>query len=106
MIIDRLHSELGILVHSVKHGSGSKNDGNTTRRFCANPSVVSEITYFNKELLERLAVILDTLSCGYMKSTPVNSENTAYKLLDYTNKSTRGTKCRVAFTIYLPMGLA
>ena len=65
MIIDRLHSELGILVDSVKHGSGSTNDGNTARRFFANPSVVSEITNFNKELLERFAVVLDTLPCGY-----------------------------------------
>ena len=65
MIIDRSREEVGILVDSVKRGSRSTNDGNTARRFCANLDVVHDITNFDRELLERFATILDTLSCGY-----------------------------------------
>lgn len=65
MIIDSLREEVGILVDSVKRGSGSTNNGNSTRRFFANLDVVHDITNFDRELLERFATILDTLSCGY-----------------------------------------
>lgn len=59
-----LRKELGILVDVVKQGAGSTNDGNTARKFFENPSVVSAITGFNKELIERFSVIQTALASG------------------------------------------
>lgn len=57
---------VGLLVDIPKSGgSGTTNDGNTARRFFANPSLSSEITGIDEEVITRFGVILRTLSCGY-----------------------------------------
>jgi hypothetical protein len=60
-----LRTELGILVDVIKQGSGSTNDGNTSRRFFENPEAVAAITGFDQELLERFSTILTTLASGH-----------------------------------------
>lgn len=48
----------------IKQGTGSTNDGNTSRKFFENYQEVSKITGFDEELLKRLYVVLQTLYCG------------------------------------------
>ncbi|XP_050512019.1 uncharacterized protein LOC126888052 [Diabrotica virgifera virgifera] len=56
----------GLLVDIPKSGgSGTTNDGNTARRFFADPSLSSEITGIDKDVIMRFGIILRTLSCGY-----------------------------------------
>lgn len=46
-------------------GSGNSNDGNTVRRFFANPKLSSEICGLNEKLIERTRNILIAVSCGH-----------------------------------------
>ena len=69
IITNGLREELGILVDCVKRGAGSTNDGNTARRFFANPSVAARVTGFDENLLRRFATILDTMACGFEVDT-------------------------------------
>lgn len=62
--------KVGIKIDVVKQGSGTTNDGNTSRRFFGNPALTSEITKIDKELIYRLSVILETICCNF----PVNAE--------------------------------
>lgn len=63
-IQDRFRKEHGLLLDFVKEGSGTTNTGNAARRFFEKPSVTSEITGIDEELIDRLDTILRTLSCG------------------------------------------
>jgi hypothetical protein len=47
-------------------GFGTSNDGNTARRFFANPAKTSKITGLDERLLRRFGVILQTLACGHL----------------------------------------
>lgn len=69
-IQERFRKEMGLLFDIPKPGFGTTNDGNCARRFFANPTLSSDITGVNEELIKRFSVILRTLSCGYQ----VNSE--------------------------------
>ena len=62
--------KLGLRVDMVKQGMGSTNDGNTARRFFANPELTSEITGIDQTLLERMSVILDVINCDQ----PIDSD--------------------------------
>ncbi|VEN53780.1 unnamed protein product, partial [Callosobruchus maculatus] len=44
---------------------GNSNDGNTARKFFENPSLVSQITGIDKELIERFSNVLSVISCGH-----------------------------------------
>uniref|UniRef100_A0A2A4ITJ8 Uncharacterized protein n=1 Tax=Heliothis virescens TaxID=7102 RepID=A0A2A4ITJ8_HELVI len=57
-----LKDKIGIQVDTVKQGSGTTNSGNTSRRFFANPNLVSEITGLDKDLVKRFAVILEAIT--------------------------------------------
>lgn len=46
-------------------GSGTTNDGNTSRRFFKDPIKSAEITGLNVDLIKRFAIILRTISSGY-----------------------------------------
>lgn len=46
----------------VKHGSGNTNDGNTARRFFADPTFSATTTGLNRELINRFRVILAAIS--------------------------------------------
>ncbi|XP_037037553.1 uncharacterized protein LOC119075260 [Bradysia coprophila] len=75
--------EMGLSVDFVRQGSGTSNDGNTARRFFANPDVTARITQVDEVIIkrfrnsnfllknnyelcfvERLDVVLKTLACG------------------------------------------
>lgn len=56
---------MGINVDIPTQGSGSSNNGNTARRFFANPSLVSNITGVNEDLIKRFAVILTVINSNY-----------------------------------------
>lgn len=53
---------MGLLIDVPKHGSGTKSDGNTARRFFANPALTASITEIKEELIENFATILSVLA--------------------------------------------
>ncbi|KYN11114.1 hypothetical protein ALC57_16738 [Trachymyrmex cornetzi] len=53
---------MGLIVDIPKPGFGSSNDGNTSRRFLANPKLSSEITGVDEVLIERFGNILSALN--------------------------------------------
>lgn len=64
-IQDAFKNRMGLLIDVVKQGHGSTNDGNTARRFFANPNVTAEITGVSEDLIRRFATILEAISSGY-----------------------------------------
>lgn len=57
--------QLGLNIDRPKPGYGSSNDGNTARRFFENSTVSAAITGVNEEVIKRLYVILQVISCGH-----------------------------------------
>ncbi|XP_054723231.1 uncharacterized protein LOC129233194 [Uloborus diversus] len=53
---------MGLLVDMPKQISGTTNDGNTARRFFANPTLSSDITGLDIELIQRFSIILQAVS--------------------------------------------
>ena len=64
-IQSKFKQEMGLLVDMPKKSAGNTNDGNTARRFFRNPHITSKITGIDENLINRLRVILETISCGY-----------------------------------------
>lgn len=56
--------QMGLLVDVPKQGSGNTNDGNTSRRFFADPTTSSVITGVNLDLIKRFSIILEVISSG------------------------------------------
>ena len=56
---------MGLLVDIPKPGYGTTNDGNTASRFFDQSALASSITGIDEQLIKRLNVILQTISCGY-----------------------------------------
>lgn len=69
-IQETFYNKLGLRIDIVKQGSGSSNNGNTSRRFFADPKITAEITGVDEELIRRFATILQTINCG----EEINSE--------------------------------
>lgn len=63
-IQQKFKEQMGLQIDFVKQGSGTTNDGNTARRFFANPSITSAITGVNKNVIQRCSTILSALSCS------------------------------------------
>jgi len=59
-----LKDKLGIRVDVVQQGTGSSNDGNTSRRFFSNPALVADITGVDEELIDRFRIILQIITCS------------------------------------------
>lgn len=57
-------------------GCGTSNDGNTARRFFANPAETAAITGVDVSLITRFGIILSTLSSGYHVETAQFKEYT------------------------------
>ena len=55
----------GLIVDVPKAGFGNTNDGNTSRRFFADPQKASEITGVDFNLIYRLKIILEVISSGH-----------------------------------------
>ncbi|XP_045509227.1 uncharacterized protein LOC123704774 [Colias croceus] len=64
-IQERFRTETGLLVDMPKANFGNTNDGNTSRRFFEDTELAAEITGINHELIHRLKVIIEAISCGY-----------------------------------------
>lgn len=64
-IQEKFRSETGLIVDVPKAGFGNTNDGNTSRRFFANPELAAEITGVDFNLIYRLKVILEVISSGH-----------------------------------------
>lgn len=63
-IQDSFKTNLGLIVDKPKPGFGSTNDGNTARRFFANPALTAQITGLNEKLIENFSIILRVISTG------------------------------------------
>lgn len=61
--------EMGLLVDIPKAGYGNTNDGNTSRRFFADPETASRITGIDLDLIIKFKVILEAISSGYSIET-------------------------------------
>lgn len=57
--------EMGLLVDVPKAGFGNTNDGNTSRRFFAEPEVSARITGLSVNVIRRFKVILEAISSGF-----------------------------------------
>lgn len=68
-IQEAFKNELGLLVDVPKAGFGNTNDGNTSRRFFADPEITARITGLNIEFLKNLKVILEVLASGFRIDT-------------------------------------
>nr|CAI5845266.1 unnamed protein product [Callosobruchus analis] len=64
-IINSFHEKMGFIVDQPKQGGGYTNDGNTARKYFANPSLASEVTGLKENLIRRFANILVTISSGH-----------------------------------------
>lgn len=64
-ITERFYKEMGLVVDQPKQGGGNSNDGNTARKFFAEPEKSSDITGIDTEIIKRFANILSVLSCGF-----------------------------------------
>ncbi|XP_076034196.1 uncharacterized protein LOC143020994 isoform X2 [Oratosquilla oratoria] len=60
-----LKNELGLNVDCPAKGSGTTNNGNTARRFFADPENISRITGVDARLIHQLSVLLCALNAGY-----------------------------------------
>lgn len=61
--------EMGLLVDIPKAGFGNTNDGNTSRRFFADPESSSRITGVDINLIKKCSIILQALSSGHRIDT-------------------------------------
>lgn len=68
-IIRQFRAETGLLIDIPKPGFGNTNDGNTARRFFADPALSSTITGIDQNLIYRCSIILKALNSNY----PINS---------------------------------
>jgi hypothetical protein len=77
---------LGLIIDQPKQGYGSSNDGNTARRFFSNYSISAEITGVDEELIRRIYIILQAMSCGFqidVQKFQIYTEETARKFGNY-----------------------
>jgi len=73
-------------LHSgLEAGFGNTNDGNTSRRFFANPECFSRITRINIDLIVKFKIIFQVISSGF-SNDPVKFDTfaleTAKKYVD------------------------
>ncbi|GBN09024.1 hypothetical protein AVEN_30634-1 [Araneus ventricosus] len=62
VIQDRFKKEMGLLIDIPRQISGTTNDGNTDRRFFANPTLSSDITGLDMKLIKRFSLTLRIIS--------------------------------------------
>lgn len=61
---EQFKRQMGLLIDIPKHGSGTNNDGNTSRTFFEDPALTASITGIKVELIENFATILSVLASG------------------------------------------
>lgn len=62
LIKRELREKIGIQIDTVKQGTGTTNSGNTSRRFFANPALISEITGLDEDIIKRFSIILEAIT--------------------------------------------
>lgn len=70
-ITDNFYKVMGLVVDQPKQGGGNSNDGNTARKFFAEPEKASNITGINTDIIRRFSNILSVLSCGFYINTEI-----------------------------------
>lgn len=73
-IQERFRKEIGLIVDVPKAGFGNTNDGNSSRRFFADPKLAAEITGIDFNLIFRFKVILQVISSGHKVNVQKFSE--------------------------------
>lgn len=63
-IQEKFKSKMGLLIDIPKPGYGTSNDGNTARRFFADPKLSSEITGIEEQLIFKIGLILKIIASG------------------------------------------
>lgn len=66
-------TRMGLTVDKPKPGFGSSNDGNTARRFFANPKEAAEITGVSENLIQKFSIILRVIASGKHINIPTFS---------------------------------
>lgn len=56
---------MGLVVNQPNHGGSNSNDGNTARKFFAEPTKSGSITSLDPTIIEKSANVLSVLSCGF-----------------------------------------
>lgn len=84
MEIQAKFKQIGLIVDKPKQGGGNTNDGNMARRFFKDPSKSAEITE-NENLIRRLGVILQVISCSYEINVSAFANYVEDKWQLYTN---------------------
>ena len=65
-----LRTRLGLLIDiPLPGGSGTSNDGNSSRTFFKEAETVAEVTNIDLTLIQNLGTLLGTLSCGFAIDT-------------------------------------
>lgn len=67
-IQDKFREKIGLIVDKHKHGFGSTNDGNTTRKFFHSKEDSADIIGINKNIIYRFFIILLALTSKF----PIN----------------------------------
>jgi hypothetical protein len=68
-IQEEFRTKMGLLVDVPNPGCGNTNDGNTSRRFFADPELAGSITGIDVNLIYRFKVILEVISSGHRINT-------------------------------------
>ncbi|KAJ8685239.1 hypothetical protein QAD02_021032 [Eretmocerus hayati] len=63
VIQKELYNETGLSVDIVKNGSGTTNDGNTSRRFFEFPDKIAKILQIDESIIRRFRTLLEILNC-------------------------------------------
>ena len=86
--------KMGLIVDRPKaSGSGTSNDGNTSRRAFQNEQLFSEITGLNFEIIKVFHVVLTCISFGFELD-----RNTVHLQLGFMWNAIHAIICRRAFT--------
>lgn len=87
-IQDRFRKEISLIVDVPKTGFGNSNDGNSNRRFFADPKLAAEITGIDFDLIFRFQVTLQVISSGRKVYVQKFSE---YCMVSYDANTTQDT---------------
>ncbi|KAJ8665867.1 hypothetical protein QAD02_007529 [Eretmocerus hayati] len=63
VIQKELYDETGLSVNIVKNGSGTTNDGNTSRRFFEFPDKIAKILQIDESIIRRFRTLLEIPNC-------------------------------------------
>lgn len=80
------------MVDVIKPGVGTTNDGNTARKFFANPALTAEITGLNQTIIQKFRGILQAIASGQAINAhkfQENAQQLAEFLINHSYRSKR-----------------